>query len=92
MRDRGGAIVNVGSGVGFYAVDGLAAYGAATAGLVALARSVALEAGPTVRVNTVVPGPTDPGEIADAIVWIASGAASAVNGALLRVDDGHHMI
>lgn len=118
MIERGGAIVNVASGAAFYAIPGLAAYGAAKAGLVALTRSLALEAGPNVRVNTVVPGPTrtpgtdparpvadyaeqtratvnrwlDPSEIADTIVWVASDAASAVNGALLRVDDGHHMI
>jgi 3-oxoacyl-[acyl-carrier protein] reductase len=118
MKERGGAIVNVASGAAFYAIPGLAAYSAAKAGLVALARSVALEAGENVRVNTVVPGPTstpgtdpnreigptaeqtratvqrwlDPSEIADTIVWIASDAASAINGALLRVDDGHHMI
>jgi NAD(P)-dependent dehydrogenase (short-subunit alcohol dehydrogenase family) len=60
--------------------------------LAALTRSLALEAGPKVRVNTVVAGPTDPSEIVDAIVWAASDAASAVNGALLGVDDGHHMI
>ncbi len=118
LRQTHGAIVNVASGAAFYAIDGLAAYSAAKAGLVALSRSLALEAGDGVRVNTVVPGPTrtpgtdpgrpvadyaeetratvarwlDPGEIADAIVWVASDAASAVNGSLLRVDDGHHMI
>lgn len=121
MKDHGGSIVNVASGAAFHAIPGLAAYGAAKAGLVALTRSVALEAGPNVRVNTVVPGPTrtreadpagaggpvsgsgeqvravierwlDPSEVADTIVWIASDAASAVNGALLRVDDGYHML
>lgn len=118
MKGHGGSIVNVASGAAFHAVPGLAAYGAAKAGLVALTRSVALEAGANVRVNTVVPGPTrtregdparpvadsveqvdatidrwlEPSEVADAIVWIASDAASAVNGALLRVDSGYHML
>jgi 3-oxoacyl-[acyl-carrier protein] reductase len=58
LKERGGAIVNVASGAAFYAIPGLAAYGAAKAGLVALGRVIAFEAGPKVRVNTVVPGPT----------------------------------
>ena len=58
MKERGGAIVNVASGAAFYPIAGLAAYSAAKAGLVALGRVVAIEAGPQVRVNTVVPGPT----------------------------------
>jgi NAD(P)-dependent dehydrogenase (short-subunit alcohol dehydrogenase family) len=58
MKKDGGVIVNVASGAAFYGIPGLAAYSAAKAGLVALARVVALEAGTSVRVNTVVPGPT----------------------------------
>jgi NAD(P)-dependent dehydrogenase (short-subunit alcohol dehydrogenase family) len=62
MKARsGGAIVNVASGAAFYAIRGLAAYGAAKAALVSLTRSVALEAGPSIRVNTVLPGPTRTG-------------------------------
>jgi pteridine reductase len=93
MKERGGAIVNVVSGAAFSPVAGLAASGAAQAGLVALGRVVAIEAGPQVRVNTVVVEPTtEPAEIADVIVWVASDAALAVNGALLRVDGGHSML
>jgi 3-oxoacyl-[acyl-carrier protein] reductase len=58
MEQGGGTIVNVASGAAFYGIRGLAAYSAAKAGLVALSRVVALEAGHGVRVNTVVPGPT----------------------------------
>jgi NAD(P)-dependent dehydrogenase (short-subunit alcohol dehydrogenase family) len=112
LKKTHGAIVNVASGAAFYAIPGLAAYSAAKAALVALGRSVALEAGPTVRLNTVLPGPTltqgaqavagfelpllgrplDPQEIADVIVWVSSDDASAVNGALLRVDAGHQIL
>jgi NAD(P)-dependent dehydrogenase (short-subunit alcohol dehydrogenase family) len=119
MNERGGAIVNVASGAAFYAIRGLSAYAAAKGGLVSLTRVVALEAGPKVRVNTVIPGPTatggvragegrrtadaartapsiqrwlDPAEIADVILWVSSDAASAVNGAFLRVDGGNHML
>ena len=112
LKKTYGAIVNVASGAAFYAIPGLAAYSAAKAGLVGLGRVVALEAGPTVRLNTVLPGPTltqgaqavagfalpllgrplDPQEIADVIVWVSSDDASAVNGALLRVDAGHQIL
>jgi 3-oxoacyl-[acyl-carrier protein] reductase len=57
LRQQCGNIVNVSSGGAFYALPGLAAYGSAKAGLVALGRSIALEASPDVRVNTVLPGP-----------------------------------
>jgi 3-oxoacyl-[acyl-carrier protein] reductase len=58
MAGHGGAIVNVASGAAFYAISGLTAYSAAKAGLVAISRVLALEAGPEVRVNVVVPGST----------------------------------
>ena len=69
---------------------------------------MALEAGPTIRVNTVLPGPTrqggtslavpllgrslEPEEIADVILWASSDAAGAVNGALFRVDGAHFIL
>jgi NAD(P)-dependent dehydrogenase (short-subunit alcohol dehydrogenase family) len=112
LKESHGVIVNVASGAAFYAIPGLAAYGAAKAGLVALSRAIALEARPDVRINTVLPGPTAshdlsgefpnpppllgrrlyPEEIADVIVWVSSDEASAVNGALLRVDAGYMML
>jgi NAD(P)-dependent dehydrogenase (short-subunit alcohol dehydrogenase family) len=53
----GGAIVNVTSVAGFTATPGLAAYGAAKAGIVALTRTLAVEAAPLgVRVNALAPG------------------------------------
>jgi NAD(P)-dependent dehydrogenase (short-subunit alcohol dehydrogenase family) len=58
LQKSRGVIVNVASGAAFYPIVGLAAYSAAKAGLVALGRSLALEADGAVRVNTVVPGPT----------------------------------
>jgi len=58
MKERGGVIVNVASGAAFYPIAGLAAYSAAKAGLAALGRVIALETGPSVRVNTIAPGPT----------------------------------
>ena len=114
LKKSGGVIVNVSSGAGFYAIPGLAAYSAAKAGLVALGRVIALEAGPSIRLNTVLPGPTatrgtgggeraetnvpllgrrlQPEELADVIVWVSSDAASALNGALLRVDGGYTIL
>ena len=58
MQDQpeGGSIIMVGSVSGTRPSPGTAAYGAAKAGLHHLVTSLAIEWGPRVRVNTVVPG------------------------------------
>ncbi|MFI6359093.1 SDR family oxidoreductase [Streptomyces sp. NPDC050743] len=58
MRDQpgGGSIIMIGSVSGTRPSPGTALYGAAKAGLDHLARSMAVEWAPRVRVNTVVPG------------------------------------
>ncbi|MER6566216.1 SDR family oxidoreductase [Streptomyces sp. NPDC001093] len=55
-QQGGGSIVMIGSVSGTRPSPGTAAYGAAKAGLDHLARSMAVEWAPRVRVNTVVPG------------------------------------
>ncbi|MGD0700624.1 MAG: SDR family oxidoreductase [Trebonia sp.] len=57
MRDQGGgSIIMVGSVSGSRPSPGTAAYGAAKAGLHHLVTSLAIEWGPAVRINCVVPG------------------------------------
>jgi NAD(P)-dependent dehydrogenase (short-subunit alcohol dehydrogenase family) len=56
---RKGAIVNVSSMAGQFALPGMSVYGASKAGLLLLTKSWAAEYGPHgVRVNAVIPGPT----------------------------------
>jgi NAD(P)-dependent dehydrogenase (short-subunit alcohol dehydrogenase family) len=55
-QEGGGCIINIGSVSGIRPSPTSAAYGAAKAGLVSLAQSLAVEWGPKVRVNTVSAG------------------------------------
>src|SRR6266496_3650587 len=55
-QEHGGSIIMIGSVSGTRPSPGTAAYGAAKAGLHHLVTSLAIEWGPQVRVNTVVPG------------------------------------
>ncbi|MEZ5246131.1 MAG: SDR family NAD(P)-dependent oxidoreductase [Acidimicrobiales bacterium] len=57
MVERGGAIVNIASVSAVQPRPGMAAYAASKGGVVSLTRSLALDLGPTVRVNAVAPGP-----------------------------------
>ena len=78
---RGGAIVNVAS---VHAVQGYAghpAYAAAKGGVLALTRQLAVDYGPGVRVNAVLPGPILTG-VWDAVD--ADGRAAAAAGTALR--------
>jgi NAD(P)-dependent dehydrogenase (short-subunit alcohol dehydrogenase family) len=54
-----GAIVNISSGAALSSNRNAAAYCATKAGILALTRSLALELGPTIRANTVLPGVTE---------------------------------
>ncbi|GAB3828881.1 SDR family oxidoreductase [Dactylosporangium cerinum] len=57
LRDRQGAVVLVSSVHALVGLPGRPAYAAAKGGLVALGRQLAVEYGPGIRVNTVLPGP-----------------------------------
>jgi NAD(P)-dependent dehydrogenase (short-subunit alcohol dehydrogenase family) len=117
-RAGGGSIVVTSSNTGLAGEANRWPYAAAKAGVINLARSVAIDLGPEgIRVNAVCPGPTVTGmtqhvvddqperwaalqanvplrrwaqaeEVAEAIVWLASPAASFVTGVALPVDGG----
>ncbi|MEU7656143.1 SDR family oxidoreductase [Micromonospora taraxaci] len=56
MTERGGSVVNVSSIAGLAPAPGIAFYGVSKAALNHLTASLAVELGPTVRVNAVAPG------------------------------------
>jgi NAD(P)-dependent dehydrogenase (short-subunit alcohol dehydrogenase family) len=86
----GGSIVMIGSVSGTRPSPGTAAYGAAKAGLHHLVTSLAIEWGPKVRVNTVVPlrRMATPDDVADACLFLASSRAAYVSGACLTLHGG----
>lgn len=57
LRETGGSVVVVSSVHALVGLPGHPAYAAAKGGLVALARQLAVEYGPALRVNSVLPGP-----------------------------------
>jgi NAD(P)-dependent dehydrogenase (short-subunit alcohol dehydrogenase family) len=56
-QDRGGSIINIGSGAAFIPEPPYAVYGAAKAALTAMTRALARAYAPKVRVNVLSPGP-----------------------------------
>jgi NAD(P)-dependent dehydrogenase (short-subunit alcohol dehydrogenase family) len=57
MREQGsGSIVNTASTAAYIAQPNIAAYGAAKGAILSFSRQLALEVGPTIRVNVVAPG------------------------------------
>ncbi|MEU8240077.1 SDR family oxidoreductase [Actinoplanes missouriensis] len=100
----GGVILMISSVSGIRPSPGTAAYGAAKAGLLHLAASLAVEWGPRVRVNSLIVGPVGddataagtiplgraaaPEDVAGACLLLASPLAGYVSGAALAVHGG----
>jgi 3-oxoacyl-[acyl-carrier protein] reductase len=59
LRKTGGAVVTIGSQLGYTGGLNCAAYSASKAGVAGLTRALARELGPDVRVNCVAPGPIE---------------------------------
>jgi NAD(P)-dependent dehydrogenase (short-subunit alcohol dehydrogenase family) len=119
LKQKYGVIVNTSSVGALKPVPGFCAYNASKSGLLGLTKTAALEgAASGVRVNTVLPGPTDktllfkyltgaspevkqemmnmipmkragqPEDIAEAVIWLCSDAASFITGHVMPVDGG----
>jgi len=77
----GGALIATSSGAGIAAVPGLAAYGAAKAGVVSLVRSLALEFGRDgIRANAIAPGPIETPQLAAGLAQLPGGLAGFASG------------
>lgn len=83
MAEHGGAIVNIGSVSGRVADPGMALYNASKAFVHALTRSIAVDHGPAVRCNSVLPGWVET-DMVDAAFAVADDPGAARRDALAR--------
>jgi NAD(P)-dependent dehydrogenase (short-subunit alcohol dehydrogenase family) len=102
MAQRGsGTVVNIASVWAHRGGPDRVAYIAAKHAILGLTRALAAEFGPTVRINSISPGPTrtpmtaplggdqsawmDPAEVADVVAFLCSSASSGVTGTDVEV-------
>lgn len=75
IKQRSGVILSTSSGAGINAVNGLAAYGAAKAGVISLSKNIATEYGHYgIRSNVISPGPMDTPALRGLLAALPGGA------------------
>ena len=93
IEKGGGSVVNIGSIAGREPTPGVAIYSASKGAVEAFTRSIAIEAGPHVRINCVAPGPVMTEGIAEMFADDDTGALAQVsNGVPLgRIGEAHEI-
>lgn len=88
MLQRGaGTIVNMCSVSGTHGQPAFTAYNASKGAVLALTRNLAVDYGPTIRVNCISPGPTDTPAVREAIA-----ASPDPDGMLAEIESSNHIV
>jgi NAD(P)-dependent dehydrogenase (short-subunit alcohol dehydrogenase family) len=87
LEQGGGTIVNMCSVSGTHGQPAFAAYNASKGAVLALTRNLAVDYGPTVRVNCISPGPTDTPAVREAIASAPDPAAM-----LAEMERSNHVV
>lgn len=87
LEDGGGTIVNMCSVSGTHGQPAFTAYNASKGAVLALTRNLAVDYGPTIRVNCISPGPTDTPAVREAIA-----ASPDPDAMLAEIEASNHIV